>query len=179
MESSQPYLILGIGNRLLSDDGIGVHTARILQAEPPPETTVLAIETDFLSVLPFLEGCVKALVIDAMEAGQSPGTLYYCGSVDLAQSGQRHSLHGLGLLGILEFLAEERRPEVHILGVQPYHRGLGLNLSPEVESLLPRVVRAAHQIVEGFGRADPVDSGSRAELPSIMGYLRDGAAGRD
>ena len=116
MDPRQPYLILGIGNCLLSDDGVGVHAARLLQAEPPPETTVLAVETDFLSALPFLERCAKALVIDAMDAGQPPGTLYHCRSEDLAESGQRHSLHGLGLLEALEFLDEGHRPEVHILG---------------------------------------------------------------
>ena len=73
MNSPEPYLILGIGNCLLSDDGVGVHAARMLQAEPPPETAVLAAETDFLSALPFLEGRAKALVIDAAFRSGSPG----------------------------------------------------------------------------------------------------------
>jgi hydrogenase maturation protease len=154
MDTCQPYLILGIGNCLLSDDGIGVHAARLLQVEPPPETTVQAIETDFFSALPFLERSAKALVIDAMDAGRPPGTLYYCRSQDLAQSDRRHSLHEFGLLGALEFLDEEHRHEVHILGVQPDCRGLGLHLSPRVAAVLPEVVRAARRIVEGFGRAD-------------------------
>lgn len=95
-----------------------------------------------------------------MDAGQPPGTLYYCRSGDLAESGQRHSLHGLGLLGVLEFLDEKQRPEVHILGVQPRQRGLGLYLSSEVASVMPQVVRAAHRIIGGFGRADPAHSSS-------------------
>ena len=152
MDPWRPYLILGIGNCLLSDDGVGVHAVRILQAQPPSETTILAIETDFLSAIPFLERCVKALVIDAMDGGRPPGTLYYCRSTDLADSGQRHSLHGLGLLGILEFLNEKRHPEIQILGVQPCRRGLGLSLSPQVASVLPQVVRAAHRIVGGSWR---------------------------
>ena len=152
MEPWQPYLILGIGNCLLSDDGVGVHAARILQAEPPSETMVLAIETDFLSAIPFLERSAKALVIDAMDAGRPPGTIYYCRRADLAHSGQRHSLHGLGLLGILEFLNTKQPPEIHILGVQPCQRGLGLCLSPQVASVLPQVVRVAHRIVGGSWR---------------------------
>ncbi len=158
MNASQPYLILGIGNCLLSDDGVGVHAARLLQAEPPPETIVLAAETDFLSTLPFLERCVKVLVIDAMDAGWPPGTRYQCRGDDLAQTGQRHSLHGLGLLGVLEFLDADRRPEVHILGVQPARIELALDLSPEVARALPEIVRAARQVIAGFGRSQPLDS---------------------
>lgn len=154
MNPREPYLILGIGNYLLSDDGIGVHAVRILQDEPPPKTVAVAAGTDFLSTLPFLEQCAKALVIDAMDAGQPPGTLYYCSSTGLAESGQRHSLHGLGLLRVLEFLDEKQRPEVHILGVQPGRTGFGLQLSSEVASVLPQVVHAACQIIGEFGRVD-------------------------
>jgi len=153
MNTPPPYLIVGIGNRLLSDDGVGVHAAYLLQAEPPPETTVVAVETDFLSALSFLEQCVKVLVIDAMDAGERPGTFCYCRDTDLAASGQRHSLHGFGLLGVLELLDAQRRPEVHILGVQPARIEPGLDLSPEVAAVLPEVVRAAHRIIGEFGRS--------------------------
>jgi hydrogenase maturation protease len=152
MNPRERYLILGIGNCLLSDDGVGVHAARLLEAGPPPETAVLVAETDFLSTLPFLERCTKALVIDAMDAGQPPGTLYHCRSEDLAAAAPRHSLHTLGLLEALEFLDSSCRPEVHILGVQPGRIGLSLDLSPEVAGALPEVVRAARQIIAEFGR---------------------------
>ncbi len=157
MDCREPYLILGIGNCLLSDDGAGVHAARLLQAEPPPETAVLVAETDLLSTLPFLERCAKALVIDAMDSGQPPGTLYHCRSEDLAKAGRRHSLHELGLLEILEFLDQNHRPEIHILGVQPGRIELALDLSPQVAAALPEVVRAARRIVAGFTSSDPTD----------------------
>ncbi len=150
MDPREPYLILGIGNSLLSDDGVGVHVARLLEAEPPPETVVLATETDFLSALPFLERCAKALVIDAIDAGQPPGTLYRCHSEDLVDTGRRHSLHDLGLLGALEFVDRSRRPEVLILGIQPGQIKLSLDLSPAVAAALPQVVWAVHQIIAEF-----------------------------
>ena len=157
MNSREPYLILGIGNCLLSDDGAGVHAARLLEADPPPETAVLTAETDFLSTLPFLERCTKALVIDAMDAGQRPGTLYHCRSGDLAAAGPRHSLHTLGLLEALEFLDPGHRPEVHILGIQPGQIRLSMNLSPAVAAALPQVVQAARQIVADFGSPSLTD----------------------
>jgi hydrogenase maturation protease len=150
MNPSTPYLIVGIGNCLLSDDGVGVHAARILQAEPPAGTVVAAVETDFFSALPFLEQCAGALVIDAMDMGGPPGSLCHCRSTELAQSGQRHSLHALGLLEVLEFLDAERRPPVHILGVQPANTQLSLELSPPVAAALPRIVAAARKIIADF-----------------------------
>jgi len=152
MDRQEPYLILGIGNSLLSDDGIGVHAANLLRKKPPPNAVVVAAETDFLCAVPFLERCAKALVIDAMDAGQPPGSIYYCGSTDLAETDQIHSLHELGLLAVLEFLEGKRRPGVLILGVQPGRVELGLQLSPAVTSALPRVVRAARRIVAEFGQ---------------------------
>lgn len=157
MNTQAPYLILGIGNSLLSDDGAGVHAARLLEADPPPDTVVLAAETDSLSTLPFLECCAKALVIDAMDAGRPPGTLYHCRSEDLAGAGRRHSLHELGLWEVLEFLDPNHRPEVHILGVQPGRIGLSLDLSPAVAAALPQVVQVARQIVAKFRSSRPID----------------------
>lgn len=157
MDLCKPYLILGTGNCLMSDDGAGVHAARILQAEPPPETTVLATETDFLCAISSLERCSRALVIDAMDAGEQPGTLYYCRGEDLVQTSQRHSLHGLGLLGALEFLDRKHGPELHVLGIQPGLTKPGRQLSPEVASVLPQVVRMARRIIFGFGRLDSTD----------------------
>ncbi len=157
MSPQEPYLILGIGNCLLSDDGVGAHAAHLLEAEPPAQTAVVAAETDFLSALPFLERCTKALVIDAMDAGQPPGTLYRCRGEELAATGRRHSLHELGLLEALEFLDQARRPEVHILGVQPDQIRLSLDLSPTVAAALPQVVQAARQIIAEFSPSCLVD----------------------
>ncbi len=159
MNPQTPYLILGIGNCLLSDDGAGVHAARLLQADPPNGSVILAAETDFLSAIPFLEQCTKALAIDAMDIGQPPGTLYHCRAEELARSGGRHSLHSLGLLEVLEFLKEGHRPEVHILGVQPGRIELAPDLSPLVVGALPQIVRAARQIVAEFDRTPAIAAG--------------------
>jgi len=155
MDAPQPYLVLGIGNCLLSDDGVGVHAARILEAVPPPHTTVVAVETDFLSAISFLERCAKALVIDAMDAGRPPGTIYHCRAEELREADPKHSLHTLGLLEALKFLDEKHRPEVHILGVQPARTECSLQLSPELARALPQVVHAARRIIEDFDHPGP------------------------
>jgi len=145
-----PWLILGIGNCLLGDDGVGVHAVRLLQASPPPETRLVDVGTDFLAVVPFLEESTHVLAIDAMEAGSPPGTLYFCRPGDLAADRHTHSLHGLGLSSILGFVEVPQRPHVWVLGVQPARIDYSLELSPPLAAILPRVVARARWIVAGF-----------------------------
>lgn len=71
-------LIAGLGNVLLRDDGVGVHAVRELQRRPPAGATVVEIGTAVLHGLSFVEGAHRILLIDAMQAGQSPGTIYLC-----------------------------------------------------------------------------------------------------
>lgn len=129
----------------MADDGVGVHAARLLAADAPPDTTVVDVGTDFLSAAPFLEQHARALVIDAMDAGEAPGTLYRCPAAAI-DSPQSRSIHEMGLLAMLEFVEPDRRPEIHFLGVQPACIEYSLELSPRLAEVLPEVVRKAREI---------------------------------
>lgn len=141
------HLILGIGNCLMSDDGIGVHAARLLARDPPPDTTVLDVGTDFLSAVSALESHGTVLVIDAMDAGGKPGTIYLCSASALERQTTPASLHELKLLSMLEFLEPDQQPEIHFLGVQPARIAYGLELSSELADAFPRVVQKAREII--------------------------------
>ena len=70
-------LILGLGNLLLSDEGVGVHVARALaERELPPGVSVVEAGTAFLDVLSDIEKADRILLIDAMEGGGAPGSVY-------------------------------------------------------------------------------------------------------
>ena len=151
LRMSQPHLILGIGNELLSDDGVGIHAIRLLEKNPPSNTTIVDGGTDFLSLIPYLEQCSKALVIDAMDAGGPPGTIYECSVNELTRPDHDYSLHELGLISIMEFIEPDRRPTIHILGIQPGRIAYGTDLSEPVGAVLLQVVTAARQIIADFG----------------------------
>ena len=138
-------LVAGIGNELMTDDGVGVHAVRLLRQTPPPHTTLVEVGTDFFSATPFLEEHPRVLVIDAMDAGQPPGTIYVCPAEAVAQPRPKTSLHEMSLLSILEFIAPDRRPEIRFIGVQPARVELGMGLSPELQAVLPRVVAAVQK----------------------------------
>lgn len=139
-------LIVGLGNSLLRDDGIGVHAVRRLASDPPPGVLVLEVGTDVFSAVSWLEQVPQVLAIDALDAGGAPGTIYRCRSGDIQTERAKASLHELSLLSILEFIPRDRWPEITVLGVQPSAIEFGLELSAVLEEALPGVVQAARNI---------------------------------
>jgi hydrogenase maturation protease len=141
-------LIAGLGNLLLQDDGVGVHAVHELKKAPPPGALVTEIGTWVLQGLHLYEWADKVLVLDAMQAGGDPGTLYACRDEDVADPGIEASLHELGLMAALKFIKPEKRPEVYVLGVEPLTIDYGLELTPPVKAALPRFVELARERVD-------------------------------
>jgi hydrogenase maturation protease len=150
-------LIAGLGNLLLQDDGIGVHAVRELQKSPPRRTLVVEIGTWVLDSLHLLEWADRVLVIDAMQAGGPPGTLYLCGDGDVADPQMKASLHELSLISVLKFLPETERPEIRVLGVEPKKIDYGLELSHNLQACLPGLIRTVHQLIAQWqpGASEP------------------------
>lgn len=156
--------ILGLGNELLSDDGVGVHAARLLAADPPPGIEVLEIGTAVLDALPVLEEFEAAIAIDAIQAGRPPGTIYrlplwpaaetptHAPTSGACSEETRHgalsspwSLHELDLAGVLRMIPEPKRPHVVVFGVEPASLDVGMTLSAPVQAALPGVVQAVRE----------------------------------
>ena len=144
--TSPASLIVGLGNSLLRDDGIGVHAVRRLAANPPAGTLVLEVGTDIFSAVSWLESVPRVLAIDALDGGGPPGTIYRCHSSDIWNEQPITSLHELSLLSVLEFIPRSRWPDIAVLGVQPELIEFGLELSPILQGVLPTVVEAARAI---------------------------------
>lgn len=138
-------LVLGVGNILLSDDGVGVHTIRRLQkvAQLPEEVQVVDGGTSGLDLLHYLEGVSHLVIVDAMEGNRPPGTLTrLTGDEVPAYLSTKMSPHEIGLPDML-FAAKLRDlypKEVVIWGVQPATTELGLDLSPPVADQVDALV---------------------------------------
>ena len=139
-------LILGIGNLLLSDEGVGVHAVRCLaQRELPPGVEVLDGGTSGADLVDHLDGRTKVVVIDAASGDGPPGTVYRCEARELIEQEGSLSLHEFGLADSLH-MAERlgcAPQRVIVLGVQPATMEPGLDLSPEVAAVLPGIIRLA------------------------------------
>ncbi len=138
-------LVLGVGNLLLADDGVGIHTIRRLQemAQLSQEVQVLDGGTAGLDLLYYLEGVAHLLIVDAVETGQPAGTLARITADEVpAYLALKMSPHEIGLPDML-FAAKLRDlypEEVVILGVQPATTEVGLELSPPVAAQLDALV---------------------------------------
>lgn len=136
-------LILGIGNLLLCDEGVGVHVARALQQEElPPEVTTLEVGTAFLDALPSLEQADSVIIIDAMRADHAPGTIYRVPFEDCLKPECIASLHGFDLSRIMFMAGRESPPEMVVIGVEPARIEWGDELSPVIREAMPAIIAA-------------------------------------
>jgi hydrogenase maturation protease len=140
-------LVVGLGNVLLRDDGVGVHAIRELQRSLPRHVRAVDVGTAVLDALHLFEWADRILAIDAMQADGPPGTIYRFGVEDVVERGLKASLHEVDLLAALRFLNMDRRPEILVMGVQPETIDYGTDLSVSVQAALPRLVAAARGIV--------------------------------
>jgi hydrogenase maturation protease len=137
-------LVLGIGNILLRDEGIGVHVVEALKAVALPATVeVFDGATAGIDLLDALVDRRKVIVIDAVEVDGPPGMVLRFTPADLGpQEAVALSLHQVGLLEALRMTQLIGCPpeEVVILGVKPKAVEYGLQLTDELTRTVPRIL---------------------------------------
>jgi hydrogenase maturation protease len=143
-------LILGVGNLLMSDDGVGVRVIHKLQEEYtlPDEVQTVDGGTCGLDLLQFLDGVEFLVVVDAANLGQPPGTIQRLeGEAVPAFLSQKISPHEINLPELLfsAKLINLYPARVVVFGIQPQTIETGLELSPpvaaRVDELAAMVVR--------------------------------------
>ncbi|MFP5212247.1 MAG: hydrogenase maturation protease [Acidobacteriota bacterium] len=139
-------LVLGLGNLLLCDEGIGVHTAQaLLEGGCPDDVTVLDVGTAILDALEAIEEADRIIVVDAVKADMEPGTVYRMPFEDFERAACIASMHGFDLSRVLYLAQKKEMPEVVVIGIEPSRIDWSMELSPEVQRVLPSVVEAVRQ----------------------------------
>lgn len=151
---SRRVLILGLGNILLKDEGIGVHIAgRLQELALPCNVEVIDGGTAGLDILLSQEDLYKLVVIDAVRAGKEPGTIYQARFKGSQRSELKKafgpekkakiSLHQVGLIDALAVAEKiERGPEeIVIIGIEPGEVNCGLELTKPVKRSVPDVIK--------------------------------------
>ncbi len=144
MAESNRIAVVGVGNLLLKDEGVGIHVVHALQELSLPDGVVVIDGGTFPDVLDYLEPADKLVIIDAAEAGGTPGAVYRFRPDDITlETGEAISLHELGLVSSLKImnLLGKTPPEVIIIGIQPKEIAWGMELSPELKEKVPEIVR--------------------------------------
>ena len=139
-------VVVGFGNLLLKDEGIGIHLIQSLQKLSFEENGRLMILDggtcpDILCLLP--EGVGKLIIVDAVKGGGKPGDIYRFTPNDFTfskgiftsvhQIGLAESLKGLELIGV-------HPSEIIIIGVEPKEVDWGFEISPELKEIFPQVI---------------------------------------
>jgi hydrogenase maturation protease len=137
-------LVLGVGNLIMGDEGVGVRCVQRLEAEGtlPPETVILDGGTSTHELLGDLEDLDLLVIVDAVATGGAPGSFVRLEGDAIPSvlsntlSPHQHGIHDL--LGTLRLLG--RAPKrVVLMGVTPMRMTLSLDLSPEVGAALPEL----------------------------------------
>ncbi len=156
MSDAPSVAVLGVGNTLMRDDGIGVWVVRALARAYawPSQVRLVDAGVAGLRCLPEFEGAEHLLIIDAARGEGPPGTLYRLAPEDLpAGRGPFMSAHEVGItevLSVARFLG--KLPRTRIIGVQPLESGaVGLDLTPPLREALPRVVAAVVEELRALG----------------------------
>jgi hydrogenase maturation protease len=140
-------VVIGLGNPLRGDDGVGVRVVEVLAAQPlPQDVEVVDGGTQGLGIVSLMEGRRRAIVVDAASVGRSPGQFvrFTLDEARLLGDDQPLSVHaaGLGDALLLAQVLGTLPDEVIIFGVQPSRVQWDSSLSPEVEAALPALIAA-------------------------------------
>jgi hydrogenase maturation protease len=138
-------LVLGVGNTLMSDEGVGVHVVERLAAgyEIPKEVQLLDGGTLGMDLLYYLEGIENLLLVDAVETHKEPGTIIRLEGEEVPSFlALKISPHQLG---VPDMLAAARFKDLYpkrlvLWGIQPELLEIGLELSPLIESKMDILV---------------------------------------
>lgn len=140
-------LVVGIGNTILGDDGVGVHAVRRLRERPLPDGVVVEeVGIAGLGLLDLAAGHDRLIVIDAICTGAAPGTVHLLKGDEVPTAAHLGAGHEADLPQSIEIgrrLLQERMPQeivvvaIEALDIQTFSE----SLTPEVEAAIPEAVK--------------------------------------
>jgi hydrogenase maturation protease len=156
-------LVLGIGNILMQDEGLGVRAVERLKERYhlPPEVRATDGGVMGLDLLPYLEDAERVLILDAVQTGRPPGTLVRLEGQDIPVTlALKTSIHQVGLQEVLAVgrFRGTLPNRITLWGVEPAAVEIGTDLSPVVSAALDDLAEAVAE-EEGWRRLERLDCG--------------------
>lgn len=156
--SSNDIVVLGVGNVLMTDEGIGIKCVEVLERDGllPASVRIVDGGTSTHELLEDLENLDVLVIVDAVVSGKEPGSIVRLEGQDIpAAFSNKLSPHQHGindLLATLRLLG--RAPKTVILfGVEPERLALSMELSPRLQAVLPRLVARVVEEIASLGVA--------------------------
>ncbi len=148
-------LVIGLGNTLLTDEGVGIHLVKELSNMPlPPGVDLMEGETAGVDLLSDILDSDRVVIIDAAMMGLEPGNARTFSSEDLKLSSNFYaSLHDMALPEVLKLgTIISSLPPILIIGIEPKTVEPGVELSQAVESKMPVLIDFCYQAILDFSK---------------------------
>ncbi|MTW20517.1 HyaD/HybD family hydrogenase maturation endopeptidase [Allochromatium palmeri] len=161
---TQSTLILGLGNTLMSDDGVGPLVVRYLKAEADPAAPLQFLDGGTLSfsLAGPIEDCRCLIVVDAAAMGDPPGTVRVFEGETMDRQLRQHakSVHEVSLADLLDMVRlTDRLPERRALvGIEPEVLGWGDSLTPAVEAAVPMAMARIKEMLRRWDETETICS---------------------
>ena len=137
-------IVLGLGNILLKDEGVGVWIAEEIAKRSLPENVeVIDGGTASLDILISMKDVEKLIIIDALKGGEKPGTVYRLHPEDLPTTSDSYvSLHQMNILEGLSiaYKTGNAPQETVIIGVEPEEMDWGLGVTSDIKRKFPEII---------------------------------------
>lgn len=145
--------VLGLGNTLNRDEGLGVHCLEHLRERLGEGRGVELLDGGVLgmSLLPLVESCSHLLLLDAVDAGMPPGTVTELGREEIPLFARlKLSWHQLSFQEVLQFASVRGHlpGRLHLVGAQPADLSAGVGLSPVIQAALPAIADRALRVLK-------------------------------
>lgn len=150
MDKETTILILGVGNLLLKDEGIGIHVIQALEKEIlPPDVTLMDGGTGGLHLISWIQDYDRIIMIDATLDNNPPGTIRQLHPRFASDFPPLMSAHEIGLRDMIEaMILTGKLPEIELIVVTVADISeVGMDLSPAVEASIPEIIRKIKEII--------------------------------
>ena len=137
-------LILGIGNLLLRDEGVGIHAVRALEKEDlSPGVSLMDGGTGGLHLIGWLQDYDRIIMIDATLDDNPPGTIRLIKPRYASDYPPLMSAHEIGLRDMIEAMSlMGGLPSISLIAVSAANiNETGTDLSPEIQAVLPEIIQ--------------------------------------
>lgn len=141
--AGQKITVLGIGNLLLKDEGVGIHVIEALKHEKLPENVELVDGASAgFDLLPVVQNCARLIVIDAIKTKDKPGTIYKFTPEDIQIKKELDvSLHDVDFFQVIELAKKSKTlPPTKMIAIVPDIIELGMELSDILKGKLQKLV---------------------------------------
>jgi hydrogenase maturation protease len=139
-------IVIGLGDSIFRDDGVGVHAVRRFQQIIPRPCLAVEVGASIPDTVRMIESADRVLAFDSIEAGGFPGSVYVLNVKDIMRKDKYNMLRNMRLIGILQSILHPPS-EVVIVGAEPQNTDWGTELSPALDFAASVMVSTAENVI--------------------------------